>query len=390
MAEKKRDYYEVLGVEKNAKKEKIAKAYRKLALKYHPDRNPDDKSAEIKFKEATEAYEVLTDPEKRAQYDQFGHLGAEAGFGGFGFDFDLNDAFRVFKRDFGGLDDIFEMFMGGGRGSRVNIFGDMGGRERARRMVGEDIKYELGITLEDAVTGMTTKIDVPRLEHCPKCDGSGAQAGSEPATCPACDGSGQQKEVRQMGFTQFISVTTCNNCRGEGTIIKNPCKTCGGEGRIRKINKISINIPAGVDTGSHLRIKRKGHSGKYDGPPGNLYVLIFVQEHEFFERHGDDLLCEIPITYSQAVLGTRINVPTVKGSASMKVPARTQTHTIFRLKGKGVPHFSRDGRGDQYVKVVIKIPEKINKKMRQLLVDLEKEEESLGVWKNKIFKKVKK
>jgi molecular chaperone DnaJ len=389
MPENKRDYYEILGVEKKASKDEIAKAYRKLALKYHPDRNPDDKNAEVKFKEATEAYEVLTDSEKRAQYDQFGHVVAEAGFGGFGFDFDLNDAFRVFRRDFGGLDDIFDIFMSGNRGSRVNIFGDMNRRARRGGIPGEDIKFQFEITLEDAAEGMTTELDIPRLEKCPDCNGSGTKAGSEPVSCPVCEGSGQQKQVRQMGFTQFISVTTCPNCHGEGKIIKDPCKNCDGEGRIRKINKISIKIPPGVDSGSHLRIKGKGHDGKKNGPSGNLYVVIFVSEHEFFERRGNDLFCEIPITYSQAVLGAKTKVPTLKGSATMDIPPGTQTHTIFRLKGKGLPYFEGSENGDQYVKVIIKTPKKLNKKMRELLKELNKEEQKIGGWKKKILNKFK-
>jgi molecular chaperone DnaJ len=395
MAEKKRDYYEVLGVDKNATKDKIAKAYRKLALKYHPDRNPDDKEAVIKFKEATEAYEVLTDTQKRAQYDQFGHLGPDVGLGGYGFDFDINDAFRVFRRDFGGLDEIFDMFMGGanrrgGSSGRVNIFGDFGGRERTGPTSGEDIKYQLEITLEDAAKGMDTEIDIPRLEHCPKCEGSGVAAGSKAITCPECDGSGQQKQVRQMGFTQFISVTTCSKCRGEGKIIKNPCKNCGGEGRVRKINKISIKIPPGVDNGSHLRIKSKGHDGHRGGPPGNLYIVVFVHEHDFFERRGEDVLCEIPITYSQAAVGTKIKVPTLNGSANMKIPPSTQTHTIFRLNGKGLPRFNDTGKGDQYVKVIIKTPKKINKRIRSLLEKIEEEEKKAGGFKDKLLKRLKK
>jgi molecular chaperone DnaJ len=394
MAEKKRDYYEVLGVDKSADKDKISKAYRKLALKYHPDRNPDDKSAEKKFKEATEAYEVLTDPEKKMQYDQFGHVGAEAGFGGYGFDFDLNDAFRVFQRDFGGLDDIFEMFMGSGRGSgrggsRVNIFGDMGSRERRGPQPGEDIRYDLEITLEDASKGMETEIDIPRLEKCPTCNGSGAAKGSKPITCPTCDGSGQHKQVRQMGFTQFISVTTCSNCRGEGKIIENPCKECSGEGRVRKVSKISVKIPAGVDTGSHLRIRKKGHDSDSGGQSGNLYIVIYIQDHEFFERRGEDVLCEIPITFSQAALGDKIKVPTLTGSASMKVPPGTQTNTVFRLNGKGIPRFGGSGKGDQYVRVVVKTPSKPNKRMRQLLEQMKAEEKKSGGFKNKILKKLK-
>ncbi len=389
MPDKKRDYYEVLGIDKKASKDEIAKAYRKQALKYHPDRNPNNKEAENKFKEATEAYEVLTDPEKRAQYDQFGHVDAGAGFSGFGFDFDLNDAFRVFRRDFGGLDDIFDIFMNGNRGSRINIFGDMDRRIRRSGIPGEDIRYEFEITLEDAAEGMTTELDIPRLEKCQDCDGTGVKAGSEPVSCPVCNGTGQQKQVRQMGFTQFISVTTCTNCHGEGKIIKNPCKTCDGEGRVRKINKISIKIPPGVDTGSHLRIKGKGHDGKKNGQPGNLYVVIIVSEHDFFERRGNDLFCEIPITYSQAVVGAQIKVPTLKGSATMKIPPGTQTHTIFRLKEKGLMDIEGGFKGDQYVKVVIKTPTKINKRMRELIKELGQEEQKIGGWKKKLFNKFK-
>jgi molecular chaperone DnaJ len=392
MTDEKRDYYDVLGIDKSASKEDISKAYRKLALKYHPDRNPDDKAgAEEKFKEATEAYEVLSDPDKRAQYDQFGHLGPESGFGGYGFDFDLNDAFRVFQRDFGGFDDLFEMFMGGsGRGgrARVNIFGDRG-RGGSRVVQGEDIKYQMEITLEDAAHGMKTELDLPRLEKCPECNGTGSKAGSEPINCPECNGSGQQKQVRQMGFTQFISVTTCTKCHGEGKIIKNPCNKCDGEGRIRKVNKISIQIPPGVDTGSHLRIRGKGHDGIRGGPPGNLFVVILVQDHEFFERRGDDLFCEIPTTFSQATLGDKVKVPTLDGSSSVKIPPGTQTHTIFRLKGKGIKSFNSNSHGDQFVRVIIKTPEKTTKKMRELLKDLEKEEQKVGGWKKKIMDKFK-
>jgi molecular chaperone DnaJ len=394
MPEKKRDYYEVLGLAREASKDEIAKAYRKLALKYHPDRNPDDKEAESKFKEATEAYEILTDPEKREQYDQFGHVGGGAGFGGFGFDFDLNDAFRVFKRDFGGLDDIFDIFLGGGHGSgggrRVNIFGDMGRREHAGPQAGEDLRYDLEISLEDAAAGLETEIDIPRLEKCTTCNGSGAAEGSKPKTCPTCNGTGQQKQVRQMGFTQFISVTTCGNCRGEGHIIEKPCKKCSGEGRISKINKISVKIPQGVDTGSHLRIRHKGHESDSGGPAGNLYIVIFIRDHDFFERRGDDIFCEIPISFSQAALGDKIKVPTLNGSASMKVPAGTQTNTAFRLSGKGIPKFNGNGKGDQYVRVVVKTPTKINKHMRQLLTKYREEEKKAGGLKKKILDKFKK
>lgn len=390
---KKRDYYEVLGLVKDASKDDITKAYRKLALKHHPDKNPDDKGAVEKFKEATEAYEVLVDPDKRAAYDQFGFAGMDGsiggGPGGVGFNFDLNDAFRVFRRDFGGLEDLFEAFMG--RGGGFDFFAERGGpRERYGPVPGSDRKYELEITLEDAAFGLETEIEVPRLETCEECDGSGAKSGKKPVNCPACEGSGQLKQVRQMGFTQFISVTTCNKCHGEGKIIKDPCSECQGEGKVRNVNRISINIPPGVDSGSHLRIMGKGDDGKRNGPAGNLYVIIYVKPHELFERHGDDVLCEIPITYTQAVLGTELEVPTLKGSAKMKVPAGTETHKVFRLKGKGIPYLKRSGKGDQYVRVVIKVPTKLSRKRKTLLKQLAKlEQVESKSTKQKIFNKFK-
>jgi molecular chaperone DnaJ len=392
---KKRDYYEVLDIEKNAGKDEVTKAYRKLALKYHPDRNPDDKDAEEKFKEATEAYEVLSDPEKRAAYDQFGFAGMDGamdgGPGAVGFDFDINDAFRVFRRDFGGLEDLFEAFFGG-RGGMGGF--DFAGRERGRQRYGPEPgnnrKYELEMTLEDAATGLETEIDVPRLETCKVCKGSGAKSGSKPVDCPACNGAGQLKQARQMGFTQFISVTTCNKCHGEGKVIKNPCDACEGEGRIRKMNKISLEIPAGVDTGSHLRIIGKGDVGRRNGAPGNLYVVIYLKPHDFFERHGDDILCEMPVTYTQAVLGTELEVPTLKGSAKMKVPAGTESHKIFRLKNKGIPHLKHSGKGDQYVKVVVQVPKKISKKHKTLIKQLAKlEKQESKSTTEKIFDKLK-
>ncbi len=396
VSKKKRDYYEVLGIEKNANKDEVTKAYRKLALKYHPDKNQDDKDAIEKFKEATEAYEVLADPDKHAAYDQFGFAGIDGspgGPGGFGFDFDLNDAFRVFRRDFGGLEDLFEAFMGrGGRGvSGFDFFAERGGqRERYGPVPGSDRKYDLEITLEDAAFGLETEIEVPRLETCEECDGSGAKSGKKPVNCPTCEGSGQLKQVRQMGFTQFISVTTCNKCHGEGKIIKDPCPECQGEGKVRKMNKISINIPPGVNSGSHLRIMGKGDDGRRNGPAGNLYVVIYVKPHEFFERYGDDVLCEIPITYTQAVLGAELEVPTLSGSAKMKVPSGTETHKVFRLKGKGIPYLKRNGKGDQYVRVMVKIPKKPSKKRKQLLKQLAQLEKAESIsTTQKIFNKFK-
>jgi molecular chaperone DnaJ len=396
VTKKKRDYYEVLDIEKNAGKDEITKAYRKLALKYHPDRNSEDKDAEEKFKEATEAYEVLIDPDKRAAYDQFGFAGMDGaiggGPGGVGFDFDLNDAFRVFRRDFGGLEDLFEAFFGRGGGGMGGF--DFTGRERGRQRYGpepgRDRKYDLEITLEDAAGGLETEIDVPRLETCNVCNGSGAKSGSKPVDCPVCNGAGQLKQARQMGFTQFISVTTCNKCHGEGKVIKSPCEACEGGGRVRKMNKISLEIPAGVDNGSHLRIIGKGDVGRRNGVPGNLYVVIYVKPHDFFERHGDDLLCEMPISYTQAVLGAEIEVPTLNGSAKMKIPAGTESHKIFRLKSKGIPHLRHNGKGDQYVKAVVQVPRKLSKKRKILLKELAKlERQERKSTKKKILDKLK-
>ena len=378
MAEKKkRDYYEVLGVDKSVGEEDITKAYRKLALKYHPDRNPDSEEATEKFKEATEAYEVLTDSQKRERYDQFGFAGTEEGAGGFGFDFDLNDAFRVFRRDFGGFGDIFEMFMGGtegmGSGSPFSGFDSFGGNRRRYDgpRKGADIRYDLEISFEDAAFGIEKEIEVPITEICPTCDGTGAKPGTKPITCPACDGAGQLKTVRSMGFTQIVSVMPCNKCRGEGKIIKESCPKCHGNKTIKNDRKIELDIPPGVDTGSHLRVQSKGDSGINGGPPGNLYVVVHVEAHEIFERHGDNVLCEVPISFVQAALGAEIEVPTLDGAAKIRIPTGSQTDTIFRLKGKGIPHLQGHGRGDQFVKAVIQTPTKLTRRQKELLREFE-------------------
>jgi molecular chaperone DnaJ len=366
---KKRDYYEILGVKKDASEKEISNAYRKLALKFHPDRNPDDKDAENKFKEATEAYEVLNDPDKRTQYDQFGHAGMD-GFGseGFGFNFDINDALRAFRRDFGGFD-IFKMF--GNGDDEMGFFGG-GGRQQNRfgPRRGSDIQFVMDLPFDDAAFGVKKEIEVPRQVTCDTCDGMGTDDGSKPDECSECGGSGQVKHARQMGFTQFISYTSCPKCGGEGFKIKKVCKTCNGRGYRSKTRKLNVDIPAGVDNGSHLRLMGKGNEGPYGGPAGNLYVVISVEEHDFFERHGDDLLCELPITYAQASLGTSLEIPTLTGKAKIDIPEGTQSHTIFRLKGKGVPHLRGGGKGDLYVKVTIKVPSKLNRRQKELLKEL--------------------
>jgi len=367
---KKRDYYDVLGIPKEASAKEISDAYRKLALKYHPDRNPDNKEAEEKFKEATEAYEVLNDPQKREAYDQYGFAGMESsgGPGGFGFNFDINDALRAFQRDFGGFD-IFKMF----GDSNNDIFG-RGTRTRdpfaPRR--GRDIQFVMDIPFEEAVFGIKKGIEVPRKIICDKCDGMGTADGDKPKQCSDCGGSGQVQHTRQMGFTQFISYTTCSKCRGNGYEINKTCSNCSGQGFISKKKKISVTIPPGVDSGMHLRLSGKGNEGAFGGPPGNLYVIINVMDHDFFDRHGADLLCELPISFSQAALGTNLEIPTLTGKTKIEIPEGTQSHTIFRLKGKGVPHIRGSGSGDLYVKVTVKTPKKPTKAQKQMFKELAK------------------
>lgn len=364
MAEK-RDYYEVLGVGRNARDDEIKKAYRNLAKKYHPDVNkaPD---AEEKFKEISEAYEVLIDPDKKANYDRFGHAGAESIFGRGGFrwsDFThFSDIEDIFGRDFFG-GDIFNVFFGGERRT---------GRTGSVR--GSDLRYDLKITLEDAAFGLKTEINVHKAGVCDLCNGSGAKPGTRINTCPNCKGTTQERRERRTPFGQFVSITTCSRCHGEGRIIETPCPRCNGTGSIGRTTKISVKIPPGVESGSHLRISGEGDSGIRGGPPGDLYVVIHVQPHEFFKREGDNIFCEIPITFSQAALGDEVEVPTLKSRARIKIPPGTQTGTVFRLKGEGIFRLNGRGRGDQNVIVRVKTPEKLNKEQRELFEKLAKME----------------
>ncbi|MBW2038849.1 MAG: molecular chaperone DnaJ [Deltaproteobacteria bacterium] len=338
-----RDYYEILGVPRNASEEEIKKAYRRMALKYHPDRNPGDKGAEERFKEASEAYEVLRDPKKREIYDFYGHEGLKStGFTGF----------RGFDDIFSSFSDIFEDFFG------------FSPRSSSRRGVaGADLRYDLKISLFDAAFGMETEIEILKRGRCEVCNGTGAQPGSTPQTCPHCYGRGQVN--RSHGF--FTISTTCPYCHGAGRVITNPCKACGGAGVVKKRGKVSLRIPPGVDTGSRLKLRGEGEGGERGGPPGDLYVIIYVEPHEFFEREGDDIICRVPIPFTMAALGGEVDVPTLDGTKKIQIPRGTQPGEIFRLKGEGIPHLNGRGRGDQINEVVVQIPKKLTKRQEELL-----------------------
>lgn len=348
----KRDYYGVLGVPTAASQQQIKSAYRKLAVKYHPDKNPGDKAAEDAFKEAAEAYSVLGDPEKRAVYDQYGHAGIK---GGPTFN---QDIFREFSDIFGGS--IFEDLFG---------FGDLfGGGRRARSRVrrGVDLRYDLEITFDEAVKGAETRIRIPRAETCSNCSGSGAAPGTSKSSCPTCNGRGQIRY--QQGF--LVVSRTCGRCYGSGQIISQPCAECSGSGSVDQEKEIAIKIPAGVDTGSRLRLAGEGEAGVNGGPPGDLYVVLQVAEHPFFGRRDDDISCEIPITFPQAALGIDIDVPTIDGTERISIPEGTQNGTIFKIKGKGVPRLRGHGRGSQLVAVHVVTPTNLTNEQRKLFTQL--------------------
>ena len=358
MATTKRDYYHVLGVERNASPEDVKKAYRKLAVKYHPDKNPGDKSAEDKFKELGEAYEVLSNADKRAAYDRYGHQAFTQGGGG-GFGGGAHDPFDVFR-------EVFGSGRGGGGGIFESIFGDaMGqdGSERGGRGRGSDLRYDMQITFEEAARGVEKEIEISKLQTCDTCHGSGAEPGSKVTTCPTCGGQGQVAVAR--GF--FNIAQTCPRCRGAGQTIEKPCHTCHGEGRMEKTAKIKIKIPAGVEDGTRLRSSGQGEGGARGGPSGDLYVVLHVEAHDVFQREGTDLFCSVPISFARAALGGEVKVPTLEGSAVLKVPAGTPSCKVFRLRGKGMPEVHGRGLGDLHVKLYVEVPTKLNSEQRQKL-----------------------
>lgn len=348
----KRDLYEVLGVQKGASAEEIKKAYRKLAMKHHPDRNPDDPSAEEKFKEVQAAYEVLSDDQKRGAYDRYGHAGVDPTMGGGAGGFGAGAGGASFSDIFG---DVFgDIFGGGGAG---------GGRGRGGPQRGADLRYTLEIELEDAVRGTKVQIKVPSWAGCETCEGTGAKKGSAPTTCGTCKGQGQVR--MQQGF--FTLQQTCPACRGSGKIIKDPCGSCHGQGRVQKTKTLSVTIPAGVDTGDRIRLAGEGEAGPMGGPAGDLYVQVSVRTHEFFERDGNDLHCEVPISFVDAALGGELEVPTMDGRVKLKIPPETQTGKLFRVRGKGVPAVRGHGQGDLICRVVIETPVNLSGKQKDLL-----------------------
>lgn len=378
MAEK-RDYYEVLGVSKGASEDEIKKAYRQLAKKYHPDLNPGDKTAEAKFKEVNEAYETLSNSEKRARYDQYGHAGVDPNFGaggGYsagGFDFgDLGDIFSNFGDIFG--------FGGGGSGSRRN------GPTR-----GGDIQIHLSLTFEEAAKGCKKIVEVSRIEPCSVCHGSGAKPGTHPETCPVCHGSGTVRTTQRTPFGMMSSTHPCERCGGTGRVVQNPCTNCHGEGLVRHRHKLEVTIPAGIDEGQVLPLRGQGDHGRSGGPAGDLLLVISVQPHAIFSRKGYDVWCEVPVTFPQAALGSEITVPTLDGKVAYNLPAGTQPGEAFRLRGQGIRNLGRSSRGDEYVRIVLEVPKNLNEKQREVLRQFEASTEGGGHYEKRksFFEKLK-
>nr|WP_325297493.1 molecular chaperone DnaJ [uncultured Dysosmobacter sp.] len=373
----KRDYYEVLGIAKGASEDEIKRAYKKMARKYHPDLNPDNKEAEEKFKEVNEAYEILSDPDKKARYDQYGHAGVDPNFGAGGGGFDGSF-------DFGDLGDIFGSFFGGGFG---------GGRRTNPNAPqrGESIRQSLAISFEEAAFGCEKEVTVDRMEQCETCHGNGCAPGTTPEICPDCHGTGQVQVRRQTPMGVFATSAPCAKCGGKGRIIHQPCKDCRGTGSVRRRKTIQATIPAGIDNGQTISIRGQGHAGINGGPAGDLLITITVRPHELFRREGTSVLCEAPITFAQAVLGAELEIPTIDGKVKYELPEGTQSGTTFRLKGKGIPAINGRGRGDQYVTVYIETPRNLNKEQKEAL---KKFAESVGdnnyEERKKFFRKFKK
>ena len=353
MSSPQTDYYDVLGVEKNASPQELKKAFRKLAMEFHPDRNASE-DATARFKEINRAYEVLSDPEKRQLYDRFGHAGVDgsAGAGPAGF-----EGFSTFE----GFGDIFDAFFGGG---------GRGGRRRRGPARGADLRFNLRLTFEEAVFGVEKEIEFARQERCSQCSGKGTEGGAEFAVCPECNGAGEIRRAQQSIFGQFVNVTACGRCQGEGRIVTNPCTTCRGTGRERQTRKIMVKVPAGVDDGAQIRLTSEGEAGARGGETGNLYVVLSVAEHEKFERVDDHILYELPVNIAQAALGARVTIPTLDGETGFEIPAGTQSGEDFMLRGKGVPHLRAHGRGDMVVRVTVVVPEELSGDQRALLEKL--------------------
>lgn len=369
-----RDYYEILGIQRSATEEEIKKAYRKLAMKYHPDRNPGDKEAEDKFKEAAEAYEVLKDPQKRQIYDRYGHSGlkggASQGFGGF--DFDLADALRIFMSESFGFGDFF--------GSR---------HRNGNRSRGRDLQVKLRLSYEEIATGVQKTIKLKKWVVCDACGGTGSGSDEAQIACPQCHGSGEVRRVSQSLFGQFVNITTCPTCNGEGRVVKSPCHKCHGEGRVKGEGVITVDIPPGVATGNYLTVRGQGNVGPRKGPAGDVIVVIEEKEHEYFERHGDDVVYTLPISFSQAALGAEVEVPTLDGKSKLHIPAGTQSNKILRMRAKGFPHLNSYERGDQLVRVVVWTPTKLTKEEKELFKKLAKSENLSPPHHRGFFKRVK-
>ena len=357
----KRDYYEILGINRNATKDEIKKAYRKLAMQYHPDRNPGDNSAEEKFKEAAEAYEILSHDDKRNNYDRFGHEGVRgSGFGAEGFS-SVNDIFSHFSDIFGGSS-IFDDFFGGGQRGRS--------RRRGPGVPGSDLRVGLKLTLEEIATGVSKKIKIRKQVKCSDCNGTGAQAGTSLKTCPVCNGAGEVKTVSRSVFGQFVNIQACNNCQGEGQVVDSPCKTCSGDGRIEAESTVKIDVPSGVEEGMSMTIRGEGNAGKRGGQAGDILVIFQEVHHESFIREKDDIIFNLFITFPQAALGAEVEVPTLNGKAMLKIDPGTQPGKMLKMKGKGIKHLNYSGSGDQIVRVNVAVPQKLNSKEKDLIKQL--------------------